>query len=176
MIVVIVAEQDDIDAREILPSHAGRTVSPRADPLQRARARRPDRIGKNVHVAELKHDRRVVDHRDSQFAIANRGVWFALLDVVDETRRLRGPASELPAQESEEAAHLRSTRIEESFPVEMFRKYVCFHPKLHSGLFDQLIQLARIEDLPRIAFDREMKHRLRQPICGSDEAAERPLQ
>ena len=32
MIVVIVAEQHDIDAGKILPPHAGRTASPRPDP------------------------------------------------------------------------------------------------------------------------------------------------
>src|SRR5580704_19713048 len=133
MIVMIVAEQDDVDARKILPLHAGRTPALRADPLQWARALRPDRISQNVHVAELKQDRRMIDEGDSQFAVGNTGGRFRRLDVIDEARRPFGPAGELPAQDVEEASHLRSIWIEESLPVEMFRKFACAHRMLRSS-------------------------------------------
>ena len=67
VIEVIVAEEDDINRRQFLPPDAGRATAARADPLKRAGAFGPDRVGEDVGAALLKQDGGVVDERDSEF-------------------------------------------------------------------------------------------------------------
>ena len=66
MIVVIVADQHDVDAGKILPLHARRPAAAWADPGKRTRPPRPDRIGQDVDAALLEQQRGMVDHRHPQ--------------------------------------------------------------------------------------------------------------
>ena len=67
MVIVIVAEEHDIDAGEILPSHARFAQAPRAGPGHRTCALRPDRIGQDVDAVSLKQHGGMVDQRNTKF-------------------------------------------------------------------------------------------------------------
>jgi hypothetical protein len=64
----------------------------------------------------------MIDNGDSQLAVADGGGRLSLADIVDERRRPRREAGELPAQEIEKASRLRSIGIEEPPSVKMFWK------------------------------------------------------
>ena len=61
MIVVIVAEEHNIDAGKILPPHARLAAAARTDPGERTRPLRPDRIGQDVKPLCWSSTRGVVD-------------------------------------------------------------------------------------------------------------------
>jgi hypothetical protein len=73
VIVVIVAQQNDVDARKILPLNAWRSAAARTHPQQRACPFRPDRIRQDVDVFLLEQDGGMVDQRNRQFAMLNKG-------------------------------------------------------------------------------------------------------
>ena len=122
MIVVIVAEEHDIDAGKILPPHARLPAAARTDPGERTGPLRPDRIGQNVGAALLKQHRGMVDQRDPQLIAFHARRRFRWLDVRNETGGWLRPAGELPSQDIEKAARLRGVRIEEALPVKVLRK------------------------------------------------------
>ena len=57
MVVVIVAEEHDVDTREILPPDPRTSSAARPHPGQRAGSLRPDGIGQNVRGALLQEHR-----------------------------------------------------------------------------------------------------------------------
>ena len=73
MIVVIVADEHEIDRRKIFEADAGRPVSLRTDRADRRRALGPDRIGEDVHAVDLNQRRRMIDEGDSQLAVSDAG-------------------------------------------------------------------------------------------------------
>src|SRR5258705_11853050 len=64
MVIVIVAEQDDIDLRQVLERHAGLAHPLWTDPAKRARSLRPDRISQDGGVARLDQKSRLVDESE----------------------------------------------------------------------------------------------------------------
>jgi hypothetical protein len=61
VIVVVMAQQHDIDRRQVLEADAWDTMAPRPCELHRAGALAPDRIRDDVQFADLQQHRRVVD-------------------------------------------------------------------------------------------------------------------
>ena len=116
MIVMIVADQHDVDAGKILPSHARFAPAPRTDPGERTRPFRPDRIGQNVGTRLLEQHGGMVDQRDPQLVAFHAGRRFGWLDVGNETRRWLRPAGELPSQDVEKAARLGASGLKKRFP------------------------------------------------------------
>jgi hypothetical protein len=57
VVIVIVADEHDINAREIVPAHPRASPAPRADPRKRTRTLRPNWIGQNVRGASLQQNR-----------------------------------------------------------------------------------------------------------------------
>ena len=64
MIVVVVAEEHEIDAGKIVESHAWRAAAARTDPSERTGALRPNGIGQDVEAAMLDQDSGMVDECD----------------------------------------------------------------------------------------------------------------
>src|SRR5712664_4144756 len=71
MIVMIVAQQNRIDWREVLKAQAGRTVPPRTQPSNRAGAFRPDWIGEDIPSVHLDEHRGVINEGDAQATLAD---------------------------------------------------------------------------------------------------------
>src|SRR5436190_18207231 len=71
VIVVIVADQHEVDRRKVFEANAGRAVAVRAGERDGRCAVRPDRISKNVDAVELDERRRVIDECDAQLAVAD---------------------------------------------------------------------------------------------------------
>src|SRR5712692_9701990 len=61
MVIVIVAEQDDIDLRQVFERHARLAHSLGTDPAKGACTLRPDRIGQDGHGTGLDQKCRMVD-------------------------------------------------------------------------------------------------------------------
>src|SRR5579859_8199719 len=68
MIVMIVADENQIDRRKILEADAWRAMTLRSEKPDRRCALGPDRIGEDVDAIELDQRRRVIDERDAQLA------------------------------------------------------------------------------------------------------------
>jgi len=64
MVVVVVAEKDGVDTREIVERNAGVAAAARADGGERAHAFGPDGIGEDVEFALLEEEGGVVDKGD----------------------------------------------------------------------------------------------------------------
>ncbi len=64
MVIVIVAEQDDIDRRQVLDRQAWLAHSLGTDPAKRACTLRPDRISQDGDATRLDQKGRVVDESD----------------------------------------------------------------------------------------------------------------
>ena len=122
MIVVIVAEEHNIDAGKVLPSHARLAAAARTNPGKRTGPLRPDRIGQNVDAALLKQQRGVVDERYAQLMTFDARGRFRWLNVRNEAGGRFRPARELPSQDIEKTARLRRARVEEALLVEMLWK------------------------------------------------------
>ena len=61
VVVVIVRDEHDVDRRQVLELEAGRSHTLRTGEPDGARARRPLRVGQDVHPVELDQERRVAD-------------------------------------------------------------------------------------------------------------------
>src|SRR5215469_7815895 len=119
---MIVAEQHDIDAREIPPPHTGVPMPRRSEERKRTGAFRPDRISQNVRSGLLDEHRGMVNQRNTQLIARNIRWRLRGTNVSNETGRWFPAAGKLPSQDIGECTHLRSIRIEEPFTVEMTRK------------------------------------------------------
>ena len=79
MIVVVVAEEHDIDAGKIVEPHAWRAAAARTDPGERTGPLRPDGIGQDVEAALLEQHSGMVDERDVEGSRLprKRAAWMA---------------------------------------------------------------------------------------------------
>ncbi len=119
MIVVIVAEEHDIDAGKIFATHPRLAAAARTDPGERTCPLRPDRIGQDVKPALLEQHSGMVDQRDAQRAASTEE---GGLDGSTSATKRGGAfraAGELPSQDVEKAARLRGVGIEEALPVKV---------------------------------------------------------
>ncbi len=122
MVIVIVAEQYDIDRRQILPPNPRRAQSSRTGPRNGACSLRPDRVRQDVHAVLLQQHRRVIDERDAQLRAFHPGGRSRGNNIVHEAARWFAPARQLPLDYIAETSRLRRFRIEESLAVKVRRK------------------------------------------------------
>ena len=73
MVVMIVADEDEVDPRQILEAHAGRAHPARADEGEGRGALRPDRVGEDVEPLGLDQHGGVADPGDPHLAARRRG-------------------------------------------------------------------------------------------------------
>src|SRR5205807_42120 len=66
VVVMIVADQDEIDRRQILEANPRRTMPPRTNERNRRNALRPNRISEDVDAVHLNERGRVIDEGDPQ--------------------------------------------------------------------------------------------------------------
>ena len=71
MVVVIVAQKHHVDGGQILKSHSGDSMPPRADSRKRACAIRPVRIAQDIHLIHLDEHGRVADKGHAKFPARN---------------------------------------------------------------------------------------------------------
>ena len=121
MVVVVVAQQDDVDGRKILECNAGPAHTAWSHETERARPFRPLRIGQDRRVADLDQERRVVDEGDGDVVRRKRLVQPRHAPVLHRGR----PAAARLARHLEDASQCRRKalsrqgRIEEAPAVEM---------------------------------------------------------
>jgi hypothetical protein len=65
MVVVIVADKDHVDRRQVIECDAGRGASSRVRKGQWAGALRPDRFEEDIQAGDLNKETRVTDKRDA---------------------------------------------------------------------------------------------------------------
>ena len=71
VIVVVVAQQHDIDRRQVLEPDSRWRMAPGSRPAHRTRALRPDRVGEDVEAVHLHEQRRVIHERHAQLAASD---------------------------------------------------------------------------------------------------------
>lgn len=136
VIVVVVAEEDNVDARKIFKADAGRAITAGAYEAEWAGAVGPDGISENVDAAKLEEERGVVDHGDAEFVGSDGGGRFGGDDVVNEAAWGRfGRAVEFPAEDIAEAKGLGRVGVEEATTVEVGRVCNCAGEAWHEVLF-----------------------------------------
>ena len=135
MIVVIVAEQHNIDARKIFPPHSGRAAAARANRSKGTGALRPDWIRQNVGTDVLDEQRGMVDETHSQLIATDASRRFGYCDVRNELRGNLGSGGQLPSQQMKKARRPSAIRIEEALAVKMSWKCRCAGEIVHESLF-----------------------------------------
>ena len=65
VVVMVMADENDINRRQMFKLQSGRAMSLRADPTNRAGALRPDRVGQDVDALHLNKHRCMIDEGDS---------------------------------------------------------------------------------------------------------------
>src|ERR1700733_14227204 len=108
---MVVADQHDVDGRQILPRRPRFSLPPWTCPGQRTCAFGPNRVGQNVRAPLLKEHCRVVDQSGSESAAFDAARRYGGLDVRDETGRWFRPSGQLPSKNIEKPECLRSVRI-----------------------------------------------------------------
>ena len=68
VVVVIVADHDEIDRRQVLEADPRRSMPLRPDPGDGANTLRPDGVGEDVQAVHLDQHRRVIDEGDAEVA------------------------------------------------------------------------------------------------------------
>jgi hypothetical protein len=116
VVVVGVADEDDVDGRQVLEAHAGGAVAARADPGEGAGPLGPDRIGEHVEPVLLEEHRRVVDVGDAHVAHPFGRPWAGRAGALLPARWVAGP---LPAQEGAEAGVRHLAQVMEPLAVEV---------------------------------------------------------
>src|ERR1700761_14977 len=66
VIVVVMAEQNQINGRQVFDGNARSMIAPRPSPRYWTSALGPDRICKDIETLELDQERRVIDEGDAQ--------------------------------------------------------------------------------------------------------------
>jgi len=116
------ADQDAVNARQILKPYTGLAMPLRADPLYRAGAIRPDRVGDEIAAFRLQQDRSVIDESDTEIASSHdRGRSFTG-EGRNEIPPRPDPAVCYPLQKFVEALW-RNSGIEESPVLVMFWRF-----------------------------------------------------
>jgi hypothetical protein len=111
MIVMIVADQHDVDVWQVGERNAGGMHPAGTCPLHWADAIRVHRVGQHVHARKLQQERYVVDEGDRKLA-SRQSLWQSRLrSVLDPLRPRRGTARALPAHEVAEGSAGRSRRV-----------------------------------------------------------------
>ena len=118
VIVMIVAEQHEVDARQGVQRDAGGMHAVRADPGKRTDAVGENGIDEDVRRRSLQEKRGVTDPRGDD-ALGGRLRQERRRIDRDVFRPAGGAARELPFQHVEQAASGAFTGIEKSFPVEV---------------------------------------------------------
>ena len=121
MVVMIMADEDDVDPRQIIKPDAGIPSPPWTDSGQRTRPLGPDWIRQDVEAVLLQQDGRMIDERDSELISYHVGRRNRLRDIRHEARRWFNTAGQLPAQQVQVTARRSAIRIEIAFPVEVIR-------------------------------------------------------
>src|SRR5258708_11695012 len=98
MVIVVVADQHDIDGRQIIPRYSRFSPPPRTRPGQRTRSFGPDWVRQNIASPLLKENRRVVHQSGSQSAPFQPAGRYSLIDVRKETRRRVRPTDQPPTE------------------------------------------------------------------------------
>src|ERR1700674_4203745 len=127
MVIVIVAEQDDIDLRQVLESHAGFARSLGTDPTEWACSLRPNRISQDVDAARLNQKSRMIDESNRNLIRVERLVQPMHALILDPSRppatRL---ARHLQGVTSGRRITLRQSRVEEAIAIEVIgERYFC---------------------------------------------------
>lgn len=125
VIVVVVTEQHDVDAREGVESESGGVDATRAGPAHRTGARGENGVGEEIAVGGLEEVGRVAEPGGNNFVSARGGWrWRRWIE-----RDVRGPGGgargEFPAEEIQGWADDGVARVEKSFPVEVVRGRRC---------------------------------------------------
>lgn len=71
MVVVVVADEQDLNRRQIFEADAGSAVALGAGELHGTRAARPDRVGEDIEAAGLEQNRGVIDEGSAEFGPIN---------------------------------------------------------------------------------------------------------
>src|SRR5690348_7969112 len=120
---MIVANQHDVNRRQVLPGNAWYSPAPRAYPGERTRSFGPDRVRQNIAAALLKEQRGMIDERGSQSAAVDTARRFGWLDIGNEAGRPFRPGAEFPSQGIQIPGRLRGIRIVKALSVKVFRKH-----------------------------------------------------
>ena len=73
MVVMVVADEGDVDAGQVVPADAGLAEAFWANPGERTGSFGPDGVGEDVEAGVLEQHGGVVDEGDSDFAVVIRG-------------------------------------------------------------------------------------------------------
>lgn len=119
MIVMIMAQEHEIDPGKIVETHARGAAAARTDPGDRTGPVRPDGVGQDVEAALLEQDCGVVDERDAEGVGCDGSGRIGWSDIGNEREAGFTAAGEFPAQGIEIAASLRGIGIEEALAVEV---------------------------------------------------------
>src|SRR3984957_7158324 len=144
VIVVIVAEEHDIDAGKILPQHARIPAAARTDPAKRTGTIGPNGVGQNVGTALLEQNGGMVDQRNPQLAARHIRRRLGWLDVRHKTWGWLGTAGELPSKGVDKAARPGGARLVKALSVKVLGKSWVAGTLLHpaSVLFKSRISTA----------------------------------
>src|SRR5262245_10407614 len=140
MDIMIVAEENDVDARQRIPCHA-RIANPlRPRPTNRACAFRPDRVGQDVDAIDLDEEGCVIDEGDCDIVALKRLVQGRNALVLDSNRPSAAPFPK-HHQDSQDAwrTPTRQSRIDEPLPVEMIGGKSAWTGHLATGSVDTAI-------------------------------------
>src|SRR6266849_4984456 len=98
MIVMIVADQNDVDGRKVLEANSRRSMTFWAGKAERRNALGPHRIGEDVHPINLNERGRMIDERDAELAVADTLRRRRAVRRVHPAWPVATPAIELPFQ------------------------------------------------------------------------------
>ncbi len=119
MIVMIVAEQDEVDGREIFEVDSGGAVTFWTRPGKGTGAKGPNRIREDVESAGLDENGGVIDDGDAQSGTVDAGRWNGGHDVGDEVWGTLGAAGEFPTDDAGQAERAAAIGVGEAFTVEV---------------------------------------------------------
>ena len=123
MVVMVVADEDDINGRQLLKRDARTAHAAWSAPLHRTRSLRPDRIGQHVDAAELQKERRVIDECERDLVGGQARRRWRMWRIVDPFRPRLFLARQRPAQHLPQTAFANVTGIVKATTVEMIRHH-----------------------------------------------------
>src|SRR5690349_21149819 len=105
---MVMADQDDVDRRQIVPGYSELGTAVRAGRRQRTGPVRPDRSRRNVATAMLQQNGGVIHQRSPKRIALDPALWFGRLDVGNKFRRTLRTAGQFPTDDVKQAECLRS--------------------------------------------------------------------
>lgn len=127
MVVVIVAEQDRVDGRELAEFHSGQAVPTGADERKGTAAGGPDGVRQDIRAWLLQQDGGVVDESGEERGRVDRRRRHGGLDW-HHVRRGFTPAGEQPFNYAADAARAGGIRVKETMAVVMRWKGFTTYP------------------------------------------------